>query len=479
MRSMRIALVTVAAALGLSAQGAAASAAASSTDSTCQAASPQAAVCIGIDKLANAAATECRALTLPQSECVLPLGQKVLSSARDAYLRSWTHRAIAFQYRLGNSLPLHRAQWLGTHNSFNSFSDGVTLSHMDSNQQLSLSQQLDIDIRALELDTHWLPRANAEGGTVVICHGLDYSQANGGCTTEPPLAAVLPELRAWLAAHPAQVILLYLDNNFGPPQAYAETVHDLNSELRRADGSSMIYRPAPSQITRRGCADLPLSISRDQIRRRGAQVLVVANCRSGWASDVFAWDRNHVESGSTPAFKPFPACDATYSRQVYETNLIRYYEDSTFLSAATGGSETPAEYEANSLTPAKVRAMIGCGVNLLGFDQILPDDGRLEAAVWSWAPGEPDGPAGGSCTIQRLDGRWVDVGCGARRPAACRVPGGGWRLSKPVKWKGAVVACRKRRARFYLPRTGLENARLHAMLRGQPAWLRYRGSRNP
>ena len=41
--------------------------------------------------------------------------------------------------------------------------------------------------------------------------------------------------------------------------------------------------------------------------------------------------------------------------------------------AATGGPETPAQYEANSLTPAKVSAMIGCGVNLFGFDQILPD----------------------------------------------------------------------------------------------------------
>src|SRR5205807_1137274 len=151
---------------------------------------------------------------------------KVLTAARDAYLRSWVHRTVAFQYRLGGSLPLGQAQWLGTHNSFNSFSDGPTPSHLDSNQQLSLSQQLDIDIRALELDPHWLPRVNSAGGTVVICHGLVYSQENGGCTTEPPLTAVLPELDHWLLAHPSQVILLYLDNNFGPAAAYAETVPD-------------------------------------------------------------------------------------------------------------------------------------------------------------------------------------------------------------------------------------------------------------
>jgi hypothetical protein len=447
--------------------------AAPSADGACQAASPSAAVCIGIDKLADAAATECRALGLPDSDCVLPLGHRVLAAARRAYLRSWLHRTVAFQYALGDELPLGEAQWLGTHNSFNSFGDSPTLSHMDSNQQLTLSQQLDIDIRALELDTHWLPRLNRAGGTVVICHGRDSTQANFGCTTEPPLTSVLPELRRWLVAHPRQVILLYFDDNFGPAAAYAETVKDIDSELRRPDGSSLVYRPARSAITSRGCADLPLGVSRQQILASGAQMIIVANCHSGWATDVFGWDRNHVESGSTPNFRPFPVCDATYSRQVYATNLVRYYEDSTFVSAVTSPTETPAQYEANSLTPDKVSAMIGCGVNLLGFDQILPDDGRLAATVWSWAPNQPDATAG-RCGIELADGRWATGPCEAVHPAACSTPIGTWTLSAPVAFAGAAAACTGQGGRFDLPRTGLQNSQLHEVLGGQTAWLRFR-----
>src|SRR5205807_8469890 len=153
-------------------------------------------------------------------------------------------------------------------------------------------------------------------------------------------------------------------------------------------GSSLIYRPAASAISSRGCADLPLGTSLDQIRAGGRQVIIVANCESGWAADVFAWDRDHVESGSTPNFKPYPSCDATYSPQVYATNLVRYYEDSTFVSAATSPTETPSDYQANALTPTKVTWMTGCGVNLFGFDQLLPFDGRLPATVWSWAPNQ-------------------------------------------------------------------------------------------
>src|SRR3712207_7384477 len=44
-------------------------------------------------------------------------------------------------------------------------------------------------------------------------------------------------------------------------------------------------------------------------------------------------------------------------------------------------------------------AMTDCGVNLFGFDQLLPSDGRIEATIWSWAKDEPRQPGG--CALQR------------------------------------------------------------------------------
>lgn len=437
-------------------------------DPTCDSLSPVAFPCVMLDKVAEGASAECRSLGLPANDCLLPIGHQVIAGEDNAYLQSWEHAAVAFQSQLGNSLPMLQAQWIGTHNSFNSPADGFTLSHEDSNQQLTLSEQLDIDIRALELDTHWLPRLNKAGGTVVICHGQSAKQANLGCTTEPPMTSVLPEIDRWLTAHPTQVILLYLDDNFGPARAYTETVSDLEGGLRRPNGSSMIFHP--TAIGARGCQEMPLGVSRDQILASGAQVMIVGNCQSGWASDVFGWD-DHVESGSTPNYQPFPGCDATYSRAVYNSEMVRYYEDSTLVSALLNPTESWAQYSANLLSPAKVTSMTDCGVNLFGFDQILPFDGRLAASIWSWAPNEPRA-ADGSCAAQGADGRWRTEGCGTSYPAACQTAAG-WALSAPVTFADAPAACGAIGGSFDLPRTGYQNALLHAVAGAQSVWINY------
>jgi hypothetical protein len=452
---------------------ASANARAQSVDDACAQASPSAAACIGADKPAEAAAAECRRLGRPDADCALPLGHRVSGEIVRAYQGTWLHRAAAFQYAIQEDLPLGRSQWLGTHNSFNSVNDRPTLSHTDSNQQLSLTQQLDIDMRKLELDLHFVPTLEGGGAkAVLVCHGRGPDEENFGCTNEPRFSEVLPQVAAWLNAHPTQVVLLYLEDELGDPAGYAQTVSTLDAVLRRADGTSLIYRPSPSEMTAKGCANLPLGISRRDVRARGAQVLIVGNCRAGWASDVYSWDDNHVESGSTPAYRPFPACDGTYPRSVYETKFVRYYEDSTFVSAAVDPTESPAQAQARMLTPPRVADMTRCGVNLFGFDQILPDDGRIEASIWSWLKGQPD-PAAGRCALQRANGRWLTAPCGARHLAACRTAAGWTLTAHAVPYAGAASACRARGARFDLPRTGYDNALLRQAAGRSEVWLRY------
>jgi hypothetical protein len=442
---------------------------AQTVDEGCAQASPSAAPCTGLDKLAERAAAECRRIGLPEESCALPLGHRVSSKIVRSYRRTWLHRAAAFQYRLAHALPLLRAQWLGTHNSFNSVTEDPTLSHTDSNQQLSLTQQLDTDMRALELDLHYIPSAAAGGASaVVVCHGRGPDEAHFGCTTERTFAEVLPEIGDWLRKHPSQVLLLYLEDELGADAGYAETVQLLDSVL-----GGKLYRPSPTEMTAKGCANLPLGISRDDVRARGAQVVLVGNCRSGWAADVYSWDDNHVESGSTPDYKPFPGCDATYAREVYDSKLVRYYEDSTFVSSATDPAQSPADHEADALSPEKVASMSRCGVGLFGFDQVLPHDGRIKATIWSWAKKEPNAK-GGRCGVQRAkDGRWVTRPCRAKRRAVCRSAAGLTLTKRAVPYSAARAACRKGGAAFDLPRTGYENSTLRAAAGAEAVWLRY------
>src|SRR3954447_13069463 len=218
----------------------AAPAAARTPEEAC-ALNPSAATCIGFQKLAEAAAAECRRIGRPQSDCRLPFAKEVADDVVEAYRKTWLHTAAAFQYRLGNALPLLTAQWLGTHNSFNSVNESPTASHTDSNQQLSLTEQLDVDIRSIELDLHYV------NGTVLVCHGRGPDEGNLGCTNEPPFSEVLPHVKDWLAKHPSQGVLLYLEDELGARAGYADAVKTLDEVL-----GPMIYKPSAAEMTDKG-----------------------------------------------------------------------------------------------------------------------------------------------------------------------------------------------------------------------------------
>jgi hypothetical protein len=186
---------------------------------------------------------------------------------------------------------------------------------------------------------------------------------------------------------------------------------------------------------------------------------MVANsgCGEGadWRSQAFSW-RNHVEE--TPhGFRDYPDCGPNFKRADYDGKLVRYFEDSTWLSA--GVTAFSGGDQGEGLTPANVRAMTRCGVDLFGFDQLQPGDGRNDAAAWSWAQGQP---GRGDCTEMRGDGRWYSLGCAQKRPAACRRADGSWVLSDKVASKNAAAACAALGANFDAPRTGYDNETLKA-----------------
>src|SRR3954464_12504811 len=301
--------------------------------------------------------------------------------AIEQYEGSWTHRTLQFQYGLSDDVPFANAPWLGTHNSFNSIAQqGPALSTTDANQQLTLVDQLRMDMRSLELDVHWFPSARAGGQNApVVCHAGALSD-HDGCSTEPLLGPVLDQLAGWLRTHRDQVLLLYMEDHLAGG-GYPAAVSAIKSSL-----GSLVYSTGSKSGA---CIELPRSLTRDQVLAAGAQVVMVANsgCGEGanWRSIAFSW-RNHVEE--TPhGFRGFPDCGPPFTRADYDNKLVRYFEDSTWLSAGAGAAAGSEEGE--GLTPGNVRAMTRCGVDLFGFDQLQPADGRNDAAVWSWAPGQP------------------------------------------------------------------------------------------
>ena len=306
-------------------------------------------------------------------------------ATRGAAGPSWVQRAMGLQYELGSDLGFRDAPWIGTHNSFNSTAEmGPTLSAQDSNQQITLVEQLEQGMRTLELDLHYFPSAEGGGFSVVVCHARDRTQFHAGCTAEKTLAEELDVIAGWLRENPDQVLLLYLEDDMDQAEAYEDAGRTLNERL-----GTMIYRPRP---TADGCEELPLEASRDDVRAAGAQVVIVSDCggAASWRGSVFTWEL-HKES-QPDGFSEFPDCGSEFSRADYEATLIRYYEDSTRLSAGAGIARDP-------ITTETAAQMARCGVDKIDFDQLAVDDPRLEGVVWSWAPGEP---GRGSCSVQRV-----------------------------------------------------------------------------
>jgi hypothetical protein len=352
------------------------------------------------------------------------------------YERSEVHRTLMFQYALAGDLPLRDAPWIGTHNSFNSATEmGPTVSDSDPNQQLSLTDQLRIDVRSLELDIHWFP------DRPTVCHADgDFT----GCSIEQTLAVRLGRIEPWLAAHPDQVVLLYLEDHLG-----SAAHHDAAAKMIENTIGPRVYRPAAG-----GCRELPLTLTRNAVRAAGKQVLIVGGCGAGAAYQglAFAWDK-HAETRPV-AFAGPPSCGPDFTRATWDGTLVRYYEDSTWLT--DGASYAGQSTRDDGLTPATTTALVRCGVDLLGFDQLLPGDGRLAAAAWSWAPGEPRTGGGRTCVVQRPgDGRWEARRCSRRLGSAAPTPRTGYeneQLRVAAGGKPVLLALRLRpRARRLSP----------------------------
>jgi hypothetical protein len=436
----------------------------------------------------NQAGADCRVLDDTDNQCSQIDGREVSAAAIEAYQSSWVHQALSLQRGLDAGAPLMEEQLAHTHNTFNASAyslprDGSapsyypTLTNQDPNQVYSITDQLNMDVRAIELDLHWVPSPfgtpSTHGYWVTMCHGDGQQVPNTGayvhvgCTDDRPAQDGFAEVRRWLNSHPDQFLLIYLENQLydASPVASATLAHDTAASLLSKAFGSLVYRPAGTASNR--CATLPYDTSRDQMMATGARVLLVGNCGPGaWSSLVFQRGGSWDESGD-PTTYTINDCARDRRLRGSDSTFRREFEDSTFVSAATGSGPKPA------MTPQNVADMVRCGVNIIGMDQLRPFDGRLAALVWSWAPSEPQSSDG--CALQGADGRFYGGACGTQRPAACRAGNGAWVVTAmAVSWGDAAQECAAEfGTSFAVPVNGYRNDMLLRARHGGSVWLNY------
>ena len=443
-----------------------------------------------VEAVQNGTAAACRmplrSVSDSASEQCSPIDGRTISEAQvAAYGQSWTHRALSLQRGLDDSAPLVEEQLPHTHNSFNASSYSLgstsyypTLTNQDPNQVYSLTDQLRMDVRAIEIDLHWMPspyaaangRTDTGGKWVTMCHG-DNGLVTGvhvGCSWDRPLEDGLTEVRAWLDANPDQVILLYFENQLTDETgAYNPQAHDIAASIISDKLGSKVYRPAVGQP----CASMPMdTVSAADIRAAGAQVLIVGNCGAGGAWGTWVHERGpRWDEHGDPASYNDSACNADRAARQSDATFRRYFEDSTWLANMQNGK--------NSLTtPPIVARMVQCGVNIIGLDQLTPQDPRLAALVWSWAQNEPAADAG-NCALSGNDGRFHAGDCKDKHSAACVDASGAWHVTAATtKWDKASAACSKEfsGSRFAVPANGFRNELLVAAKGSvSDVWLNY------
>jgi hypothetical protein len=425
--------------------------------------------CTSLERGTWVTAQGCRRVD-PLQEPVCPTidGRPVHESAMTAYEAGWLHRALGLQRALDLDVPLTKTLLPHTHNSANSSVYAPSVSNLDANQVLSLTDQLRLGMRAVEIDVHWVPHPSgdtAQGGRAVVqCHGEPVATPAGvvhaGCSVDTPLVDLLHELRTWLDApgNRSDVVLLYLENALDDdPAAHAAAVAAIQSTL-----GGLVARPAAGA----GCQSLPVTRTKQQLLDARTRVLITGNCGpGGWTDWVFERGPHWDESGGSTF-----DCAAERAGIDFESTVVRRYEDSTWLSAMAGsGSHRDA---------AQIAAMVQCGVNLVGFDQVYPGDDRLPGLVWSWRHGEPVVDARALCAAQGRDGRFFAGDCTTPRPVACRTAAGGWTVTpRPVPWSAGNEACATAgHARADVPFNGWDNGLLRAAAvraGAEEVWLAY------
>jgi len=404
-------------------------------------------LCSGLDHLIQLGGVVCREVAGGTS-CTGVDEQTVDAAAVEAHQESWLAQALAHQRVLGDDQPLRNATWLHTHNSYNADAYPQTFYGLDPNQLYSITDQLRMGIRAIEIDVHWFQEQ------VVVCHGGIGAAAHFGCgVNDPLLPERLQEIAAFIETHPFEVILLYLENNLDDDPV----AHDMAAKQIDTSLGDLVYKPEGK------CSPLPMELTRQQIRAIGARVVITGNCGPGaWGDYVHvrgpAWKESSLGPGDD--YPNYP-CEAERGKEHYDENFIRRYADETGLSSGTGGG--------GDVTLNDARNMIRCGVDMPGLDNLVPFDERLVQFVWSWADKEPNT---GGCAYQGEDGRFRSGDCSVPRRFACVDGTGAWIVTPTMgRWDQGPSNCGL--VQYDVPRNGWANELLRTAKGSGEVWVNY------
>eukprot|EP00892_Ulva_mutabilis_P001819 jgi/Ulvmu1/11638/UM008_0042.1 len=347
----------------------------------------------------------------------------------------WYQWASEWQRNASKNKPLCHASLLGSHNSAITLADGYGNQDLywqsfleylpnlgtkpllrTNNQWLSVTDQLNLGVRVVEVDTHWF-----EGGLrAAHCGGLHAKALNQfigllnsiskltgnrirwdtetiGCSPslssipvrdQRLVSAVLQEIVAWLRvpANADEFLIIFFDDE--KDIVKWGKVANLLQLIRDAFPRGWLYTPVDKK--RAGAHTWP-SIA--EIRASGARLVLVNRRDYGAAADELIFRKEHVCGWFEPALWELeapPGCstifkhhshpqDGGFSR-INDCQLVYGPLNCNFMPRSSADRR-------QQFSPATIQSTAMCGWNCISPDWLTPD--LAHSTIWSWAPDEP------------------------------------------------------------------------------------------
>lgn len=319
-------------------------------------------------------------------------------NGRDA----WEDWAVKQQrYGISVNEPINFVPTIGAHNAFSSTNQGF--GGDQSNQTYSITDQLRMGARFLEIDPHW------SAGNLLVCHnGIDpclpaYTR---------PLANVFIEIRNWLDDNPGEVIFVKLDDH----------IAGQNAQL-----TSLISTYFADKAYKRA-ADPGAWPTIAQVRAAGKQVLF--GSRNNFISDG-SWIWNFTSTYATGSDHPqdynLDTCTDGDGNKTITRAKTRWSVVAEGRSFSNWGDQTGLINDST-----EVAKYLQCGVGVLALDYlealgdpVIPEfrrifeDKRIAASIWSFDVGDygTEGPA----VLLGSTGRWQSRNQTEQHAFACQL----------------------------------------------------------
>ncbi|KAL4094890.1 hypothetical protein PRIC1_010541 [Phytophthora ramorum] len=373
--------------------------------------------------------------------------------AGTALIEPWVARAITYQRNLSYAETLCYAEMPATHNSVITqargygnrdqlFNANLNASNADSymrtsNQFLSLTDQLDLGVRFLELDVHYFASSLRSAhcsdfgiafvdsasaglvsslGSVLDASGEDstvqWGSALVGCL--PSLSGIradeqrlhnesLAEIATWLSSHPDDLVVIYTEIG-EEVSTFSQT--DALLELYTNTFGDLLFSPSNFDDAGGDWNGFTL----EELVSQGKQVILVATPE---ANDQMFYMRElcagwaDVPSSSTGASGTFfgETMNAGTLVRAFKSEL--HYATLTEDSLSGGSVELDTASEPGHLNASSLPVFVDAGVNILAPDGL--DGSVMAALVWSWAENEPDVGTATAVQLSSADGRWYGV----------------------------------------------------------------------